>query len=92
MILQQVNVAENYYMLISMLIASDYIPGPFNVTFTAGEIGVELEIFLINDSILENDEDFHLVIDRINLPGGLTIGNHDTTVVTIIDDDGKCYY
>ena len=66
------------------------MPGSFNVTFTAGENSTKFSVSIVNDMMLENDEKFRLVIDNSSLPDGVTIGNHGTTVVTILNDDGKC--
>ena len=50
---------------------------------------MDLKLAIKNDNIAENNESFSLVIDSDTLPDGVTLGDHDTTVVTIINDDGK---
>ena len=50
---------------------------------------MELELIIDDDNIAENNESFNLVIDSRTLPAGVTLGDYNTTVVTIINNDGK---
>ena len=53
---------------------------------------MEFDVSINDDMILENDEKFTLVIDSTRLPENVTVGNPDTAVVIIVNDDGKCVY
>ena len=59
--------------------------GPYNATFTAGVITTSFGISIIDDGILEDDEDFALMI--VSSP--ITVADPHEAVVTIIDDDGN---
>ena len=67
----------------------DYTSGPYTVTFLAGEESVSLGISINDDNIFEHNENFVLTINVSSLPTGVTIGNHNKTIVTIVDNDGK---
>ena len=67
----------------------DYDSGPYTVTFPAGEESVSLGISINDDNIFEHNENFVLTINVSSLPTGVTIGNHNKTIVTIVDNDGK---
>ena len=49
---------------------------------------VPFDVQIIDDMILENDEDFDLIIIPGSLPDNVTRGNPGRTTVTIADDDG----
>ena len=71
----------------------DYITGPVNVTIPTGETSVSYNISLVNDDdIFEANETFFLRIDPSSLPSRLLVQPDCTTVVTIVDDDGKIFY
>ena len=59
--------------------------GPYNATFTAGVTTTLFGISIFDDGILEDDEDFALMIVSSLIP---VVDPHET-VVTIVDDDGK---
>ena len=42
-----------------------------------------------DDNICEDDETFNLTIDTSSLSEDCVVGNHGTTIVTIVDDDGE---
>ena len=69
----------------------DYQSGPYNVTFTAGEISTILYIPIRNDSVLEEDETFIIDIIRTSF-NRITIGSPYQTTVTIIDNEGNHGY
>ena len=71
-------------------IASDFDNSPFIITIPAGMTRAMVSIPIVNDTIVEGDEDFDVVLQ----PGspGIGIGTPGRAVVTIIDDnDGKDY-
>ena len=67
----------------------DYGPGPYNITFSAGVTVVTFDAPIINDSILEGDEEFLLVIDQASLPSCVIRGDPGAVVMRIVDDDSK---
>jgi len=79
-------------MIINSLIGSDYISGPYNVTFPAGTTRTVLDISVTNDNILEVNESFSLMVNSAVLPSD--VASVDQTTITIIDNDGKliCVY
>ena len=72
-----------------MLIESDYISGPYDVTILAGDTLGLLDIAIINDNIVEETEIFNLVINASSLPERVFAGNTSSTIVNILDSDGK---
>ena len=67
----------------------DYTPGPYNVTFIAGMISVQVFIPIFEDITIEIDESFNLTIDASSLPSSVTVGDPDQATVTIVEDSGK---
>jgi len=68
----------------------DYDSGPYTVTVPAGQTSVLFNVFIIDDSILEKNEMFSLNIDTVSLPKRVIVDiPHETTVITIVDNDGK---
>ena len=67
----------------------DYTSGPYTVTFPAGQTTATFNVPITDDTILEGDENFMLIIDETSLPDDVTRGNPDEATVTIVDDDGK---
>ena len=65
----------------------DYDSGPYNVTFPAGDISIAFDININDDYVLEQNEDFTLIIS--SLPGNVSRGNVSQATVAIEDDDGK---
>ena len=66
----------------------DYDFGPYNVTFPAGVTTVSFNISIIDDYILEDNENFTLIINTDSLPDGVITGN-PSRVTMIIINDGK---
>ena len=52
---------------------------------------VPFDIPIVDDNILENDEDFNIIIVSGSLPDDVTRGNPGAATVTIVDNDGKTY-
>ena len=67
----------------------DYNSGPHTVTFPAGVTRVLFEVSITNDIILENDEEFNLIINSSSLPTGVSDSHPSLVTVTIVDDDGN---
>ena len=44
---------------------------------------------IIDDTIIENNENFTLTIDPSSLPTGVTVASFDQATVIIVDNDGK---
>lgn len=70
-------------------IENDYISGPYNVTILAGDTLGLLNITIINDNIVEETEIFDLIINTSSLPERVFAGNPNSTLVNILDNDGK---
>ena len=69
---------------------SDYVPGPYNVTIPAGHTSVSFDVPIIDDNILEDNENFSLVIIPESLPNLLSHGNPSMATMIIVNDDSKC--
>ena len=59
------------------------------VLFPGGITTTALTVNMVNDVALEGDEKFRVSIDPLSLPFGVTLGNHTSAEVVILDDDGK---
>lgn len=59
----------------------------FNSGLVRDNIGVAM-VTILNDDILENDEQFLIVLDASD-PRVLISGNGNISTVTIVDDDSK---
>jgi len=74
---------------------SDYVPGPYNVTIPAGHTSVSFDVLIIDGNILEDNENFSLVIIPESLPKLLSHGNPGVATIIILNDDSKrslhCY-
>ena len=65
----------------------DYGPGPYFVTVPAGSIMVPFDISIVDDNILlEDNENFDIIIVPESLPPNVTVGNPSRATVSIIDD------
>ena len=63
----------------------DYTSGPYDVPFPAGVTAMSFNISIIDDSILEGNEQFNLIIAH----GIITAHNPHRVTVIIQDDDSK---
>jgi len=70
----------------------DYYSGPYKVTFLAGITSVSFNISINDDIVLEDNEEFELIIDSGSLPNSITTGIPNISVVTITDNDSKFTY
>ena len=68
----------------------DYGSGPYSVTIPAKATGVQFDVNIHDDNVLEMDENFTLTINISSLPDRVISTNREATV-TIVDDDGKYY-
>ena len=71
----------------------DYSSGPYNVTFPAGVTSVLLNITINNDTVLEYNETFNLIITEESLPKYVILGEINITEVTIMNggDSGEYF-
>ena len=67
----------------------DYGSGPYTVTILAGQTNATFDVPIIDDMILENNEDFMLIIDNTTLPNNVTRGDPGEATVNIVDNDRK---
>ena len=67
----------------------DYVPGPYQVSFSAGQPSATLSIQTENDDIAELSEYFKVMIVSTSEPDRVAIGDPDTSYVTIEDNDGE---
>lgn len=44
---------------------------------------------IIDDSVVEGDESFPVMLNLITIGAGVILGDNDTTVITIADDEGQ---
>ena len=57
--------------------------------FYAGVTEVLIPIPIVDDTILENNEDFFLTILDSSLSNNVSLGVNFLSTITIVDDDGK---
>ena len=67
----------------------DYTSGPYTVIIPGGSTTATFNVSINDDDIYEGNEDFMLTIDETSLPNGVTPGNPDEAIVTIVDNDRK---
>ena len=65
----------------------DYTPGPYSVTFTAGQMYATLMVFTMDDNTTELSEYFSVAITSTDQPGAVEIGSPNKTVIAIEDND-----
>jgi len=72
----------------------DYYGGRTTVSVPAGVLSRSFLIGITNDNIVECNETFRLIIENVSTSCQVTIGNINTSEVTIIDNDGMqvCTY
>ena len=59
------------------------------MTFTAGKVKAQSQLRIRDDLIVEDDEQYYLIIDNSSLPSNVSLGATFQTTVTIIDDDSE---
>ena len=78
------------YILISTFhstAGSDYEAGPYNVTFTAGQVYATLTVSTIDDNTTELTEYFKVAINSTDQPSVVEIATPYKTVIPIEDND-----
>ena len=78
--------------LFQLTASSDFTPGPYTVTFSAGQLYATLMVSPIDDNTAELSEYFMLMITTVDRPDVVEIGSPNTSVITIKDNDGACVY
>ena len=69
----------------------DYTPGPYSVSFTAGQMYATLMVATLDDNTTELSEYFKAVINSTDQPSVVDIVSPTSTCITIEDDDpGMC--
>ena len=72
----------------------DYVSGPFELAFTAGDHNptATFPLVTIGDSVSDDAENFAIVLSDYGLPNGIGLGTRFTTEVTIneVDDADAC--
>ena len=70
----------------------DYNSGPYTVSFAAGITDTSFSVLITDDSILEGNETFYLIIDPSSLHDdtNVDVGNLFQITVIIVEDDCKC--
>ena len=67
----------------------DYTSGPYPITIPANMTSVPFNVTINDDDILENNEDFDVIIVPGSLPpDGVSRGNPGRATVTIVNNDG----
>ena len=61
----------------------------YNITIPAGQTTFSFNVSIIDDDVLEGNEDFNLIILAESLPNNITLGDHNRSTVTIVDEDSK---
>ena len=74
-----------------MTAGSDYETGPYNVTFTAGQMNATLMVSTMDDNTTELTEYFKMLINSTDQPGAVDIVSPNKTVITIEDNDPGIY-
>ena len=69
----------------------DYNSGPYSVKFNDGMTEATLNVSIVDDSILEGNEKFNLIVNVSSLPSKVSIGDHGRATVTIVDNDGNIH-
>ena len=66
---------------------SDFIPGPFMLTISAGQTEKVLSIRLLEDMFDERPETVNVLLSNIGLPAGVVLGSPSQVAITILDND-----
>ena len=77
------------FVILCHAASGDYVPGPYQVSFSAGQPSATLSIQTENDNIAELSEYFKVMIVSTSKPDLVVVGDPDTSYVTIEDNDGE---
>ena len=72
---------------IIIILDGDYVPGPYTITFKAGNIMAPFNFSIIDDNIFENSENFNLTISSNE---SIIFGDPSVVLVVILDNDSEC--
>ena len=80
--------------LSALLSVGDFTPGPYEVTFPAGQTTQVLNISITNDELFEADtNDFHVFIDNFASNCSIRTAPINEVQVQIVDEDSTlCVY
>ena len=81
----QTNPEEGGIPGIHDIVSESYI----QVLFPGGKIRATFDIRTVHDVLIERNETFHVSIDALSLPHGVSLDTISSAIVTIVDDDGK---
>ena len=68
---------------------TDYNSGPFTATIMAGSDRTSFNVSITDDDIVEENEDFIVIIDMSSLPNDFILGSVSQATVVITDEDSK---
>ena len=66
---------------------SDYRPGPYTVSFSAGQPFAILRVSTIDDGMAELSENFTVMIKSVDSLGNVEIGSHSLSFVRIVSGE-----
>ena len=69
----------------------DYTPGPYTVSFKAGQQNATLMVYTNDDAVVEMSETFSVVIESFDKPSVVKIGLPSTATVTVEDNEPGTY-
>jgi len=75
--------------LLAFVLGTDYSNGPYLVTFPTGITESVLNIFILNDNVLEETETFEVIITSSSRNSNVTSGELGNAEVIIWDNDGE---
>ena len=83
----QINVPDGECLFSFTIGFTDFSPSQFTLTFEAGELQCQcVQITIVEDSIYENSEMFHVILENITSDVTVVLGN---SAVIILDNDRK---
>ena len=65
----------------------DYTPGPYTVSFSAGQLYATLMVSTMDDNSTELSEYFVVVIASTDQPGLVVISSPNVSIITIEDNE-----
>ena len=66
---------------------SDYTPGPYTVSFSAGQQNATLMVSTNDDDVVELSESFSVRITTVDKPDVVDIGSSNISFITIMDNN-----
>ena len=77
----------NIFSSLHFTLTVDYMPGPYTVSFSAGQMSAILMVPTIDDAVVEMSETFSVVIDSFDKPSVVEIGLPSIATVTVEDNE-----